>query len=162
MKYAPRSLAGVLLEHTQLQTSVSFDANNAWDLEEVVVEIFYANKCHESSKQHQSHVQTNSVLIISNLSQSSPLEDNDDVSLSDESTEGMNLQASCNTRTVNQCTSTKQGVSDYHSIQTPCLHKVVYKAVIKLKRKAYDNSMGDYYPELDLMIKCLCHSDIWL
>ena len=79
MKYTSRSLAGVLLEHRQLQTSVSSENHYAWDLLEVVVEVPYANKCHESSTQQQSHVQTNPVIIISDLSQSSPLGDNDDI-----------------------------------------------------------------------------------
>ena len=81
---------------------MSSEDHYSWDLVEVV-EIPYANKCHESSTQQQSHVQTYPVIIISDLSQSSPLEDNDGVSLSYESTEGTSFQASCNTSAVNQC-----------------------------------------------------------
>ena len=147
-KSASRSLADVLLEHRQLQTSVSSEDHYAWDLVEVVVEIPYASKCHTSSTQQQSHVQTNPVTIISDLSQSSPLEDDDDVLLSDESTESTSFQASCNISTVKQSMPTKHEVSDYHSIRPPCLHKAVYKAVVKLKHKAYDNSKGDYYPNI--------------
>ena len=133
MKYASMS-----------KTSVSSEGHCAWDLVEVVVEIPYAKN--ESSTQQQSHVQTNPRIIISDLSISSPLEDNDDVSLSDESTEGTSFQASCNTSTVNQCMPTEQEVSDYHSIRPPCSHKAVCKPLIKLKHKASDNSKGDYYP----------------
>ena len=43
---------------------------------------------------------------------------------------------------------TEQEVSDYNSICPPCLHKAVCKAVIKLKHKAYDNTKGDYYPNI--------------
>ena len=118
---------------------MSSEDHYAWDLVEVFVEIQYANKCHESSTQQHSHKQTYQVIIISDLSQSSPLEDNDGVSLSYESTEGTSFQASCNTSTVNQCVHTKKEVSDYHNIRLPCLHKTVYKAVIKLMHKAYDN-----------------------
>ena len=119
---------------------MSSEDHCAWDLL-VVVEIpLYANKCHESSTQQQSQVHTNPVIIISDLSQSSPPEDNGGVVLSDESTKGTSFQASCNTSTVNQCMPTKREASDYHSIQSPCLHKAVCKAVIKLKHKAYDYS----------------------
>lgn len=148
MKYASRSLADVLLEHRQLQTSVSSEDHYAWDLVEVVVEIPYANKCNESSTQQQSHVQKDPVIISSDLSQHSPLEDNDDLSLSSGSTEGTSCLFSCNTSTVNQCMHTKQEVSDYHSIQSPCLQKAVCKAVIKLNHRTYDNSSGDYYPNI--------------
>ena len=53
IKYASRSLADVLLEHRQLQTSVSSEDYYAWDFVEVVVEVLYANKCHESSTKQQ-------------------------------------------------------------------------------------------------------------
>ena len=145
IKYASRSVADVLLEPRQLQISVSSEDHYAWDLVEVVV---CKTKCHEISIQQQSHVQTNPVIIISDLFQPSPLEDNDDASLSDESTDGTSFQASCNTSTVNQCMPIKQKISDYHSIRPSCLHKVVCKAVIKLQHKAYDNSKGDYYPNI--------------
>ena len=145
MKYASRSLADVLLEHRQLQASVSSEDHYASGLIEVVVEIPYAKICHKSSTQYQSHVQTNPMIIISDLSQSSLLVDNDDISLSDEISEGTSSQASCNTSTV---MPTKQEVSDYHGIQPSCLHKAVCKAVFKLKHKAYDNSRGDYHPNI--------------
>ena len=64
----------------------------------LLFEIPYANKCLESSTQQQLHVQTYPVIIISDLSQSSPLEDTDGVLLSYESTEGTSFQASCNTK----------------------------------------------------------------
>ena len=148
MKYASRSPADVLLEHRQLQASVSSEDHYASGLIEVDVEIPYAKICHESSTQYQSHVETNSMIIISDLSQSSLLEDNDDISFSDEITEGTSSQASCNTSTVNQCVPTKKEVSDYHGIQPSCLHKAVCKAVFKLKHKTYDNSRGDYHPNI--------------
>ena len=75
------------------------------------------------AQHNNSHRYTNPMIMISDLSQSSPLEDNDDVSLSDESTKGTSFQASCNTSTFNHCMPTKQEVSDYHSIQPPSLHK---------------------------------------
>ena len=47
MKNASRSLAGVLLEHRQLQTSVFSEEHYAWDLVEVVVDVSLSD---ESSK----------------------------------------------------------------------------------------------------------------
>ena len=79
------SLTDVLLEHTQLRTSVSFEDHFTWDLVDVVVEIPDPNKYIEiSTRQQLSGVQT--ILPAHfDLSQQSPQGGTDDFSLSVES-----------------------------------------------------------------------------
>ena len=77
-----RSLADVLLENRQLQSSVSSEDHYAWDLVEVAVEIACSNKCFEVLTQQQlSHVQSTSQ-IPDDLPKHSPHEDNCDITFS--------------------------------------------------------------------------------
>ena len=148
-EYGSRSLADVLQEHRHLQTSVSSEDHYVWDLVEVVVEIPYSNECHENSTQQQtSYVQTTPSINVSDLSQHSPLENDDVISLSVESAEDTSCQASCTTNTFNHYKLVKHDVSDYHSFQPPYLYKAACKSVVNLKHTAYDNSRGDYYPNI--------------
>ena len=150
-KFRPRPLAEVQQEHRQLQSSVSSEDHYAWDLVEVVVEIPCSDTCNGVSTQHQlSHVQSTSQ-IHDDLFQNSPQEGNGDLSLSVESALDMSCQAGM-FHMCGMCEDMKQPSSDYHSIQSPLLFKGDCRAVRNLKCRAYDNSRGDYSPNISLNI----------
>ena len=150
-KNRPRSLAVVQQEHRQLQSSVSSEDHYAWDLVEVVVEIPCSDTCNGASTQQQlSHVQ-NTSQIHDDLFHQSPQEGNGDLSLSVESVVDTSCQAGM-FHMCDMCEHMKQPSSDYHSIQSPLLFKGDCSAVRNLKRRAYDNSRGDYSPNISSYI----------
>lgn len=137
----------VLLEHRQLKTSIASENHHAWDLVEVVVEIPCSGKYTEVSTQQQlSSVQT--ILPVHlDLSQYGPQECIDDFRFSVESDVTLSCQANI-FHMCSMCEHIKQPSSDSHIIQSPCSFKVVCRGVRNRRGRAYDNSRGDYYPNI--------------
>ena len=150
-KDRPVSLAEVQQEHRQLQLSVSSEDHYAWDLVEVVVEDPCSDTCNGIPTQQQlSHVQSKPQ-IHDDLSQHSPQEDTGDLSLSVESALDMNCQANM-FHMCDMCSHMRQPSSDSHIMLSPWSIQAVCKAVRNLKRRAYDNSRGDYSPNISSYI----------
>ena len=142
----------IFLEHRQLQTSVSLEDHYTCDLVEVVVEIPCSNISHGDSAQLQSSNASGEAFDANDMSHCGSLKNNDVLPLDNESTEVKSYHVPCIQNTFCHNMSVKQEFSCYPSFQPPVLLKTAYKAVVNLKHRIHDNSRGDYYPNIELLL----------
>ena len=146
------SRSDIFSEHKQLQTSVSLEDHYTCDLVEVVVEIPCSNIYHCDSAQLQSPNASYVPFDANDTSHCGSLKNNDVLPLDIESTEVKGYHVSCIQNTFCHYMPVKQEFSCYPSFQPSVLYKTAYKAVINLKHRTHDNSRGDYYPNIELLL----------
>ena len=146
------SISDIHSEHKQLQTSVPLEDHYTCDLVEVVVEIPCSNISHGDSAQLQSSNASDVPFDANDMSHCGSLKNNDVLPLDIERTELKGYHVSCIQNTFCHYMSVKQEFSCYTSFQPSVLFKTAYKPVVNLKHRIHDNSRGDYYPNIELLL----------
>ena len=146
------STSDIFLEQRQLQTSVSLEDHYTCDLVKVVVEIPCSNISHGDSAQLQSSNASDIPFDANDMSHCGSLKNNDVLPVDTERTEVKGYHVSCIQNTFCHYMPVKQEFSCYPSFQPSVLLKTAYKAVVNLKRRIHDNSRGDYYPNIELLL----------
>ena len=146
------STSYIFLEQRQLQTSVSLEDHYTCYLAEFVVEIPCSNISHGDSAQLQSSNASDIPFDANDMSHCGSLKNYDVLQLDTESTEVKGYHVSCIQNTFCHYIPVKQKFSCYPSFQPSVLLKTAYKAVVNLKYRIHDNSRGDYYPNIELLL----------
>ena len=86
------------------------------------------------------------------MSQCGSLKNSDGLPLDVGSTEVKGYHISCIQNTFCHYMPVKQEFSRYPSFQPYVLHKAAYEAAVNLKHRIHDNTRGDYYPNIELLL----------